>query len=57
MMGEHEWINGVLLAVPSFIKIILAFPVAYLADTGSKERIIKAGTQGAHTQSPPPSVH
>ena len=42
MCGKAEWINGLLLAVPAFLKTVLAFPVAYLADTGSKERLIKA---------------
>ena len=44
MCGKAEWINGLLLTVPAFLKTVLAFPVAYLADTGSKERLIKAGT-------------
>ena len=44
MCGKAEWINGLLLAVPAFLKTVLAFPVAHLADTGSKERLIKAGT-------------
>ena len=44
VMGHHTWVSGIYLATSNTIKVLLAFPIAYIADTGSKEKLIKMGT-------------